>query len=218
MSMSDTLPSDSSSRGSGRSDGRQASFPGTRKKGSRKAGQPKVTERLFTPEKLEEMRDLWVGGATGATLARHFGCSRQTIHHHLLKVRKECRDNDADTLNCEIERIRSLQMFAWQNIRAQDGEETHHTIKDKILVEGGWDEPTADRIVKKIRHDRVVNWIGVVQWCISEVCKLKGYYLTRAEAEAKQEFRVAGQTREQITEKAALRFAEYVEKARNGEL
>jgi len=36
--------------------------------------------------------------------------------------------------------------------------------------------------------------------------------------ESIEEYRVAGQAREQITEKAAKRFSEYIEKARRGEL
>ena len=189
-----------------------------RRKAKRKPGRPKDQERVFLPADLEELRLLWIDGATGATLARHFGCSRTTIHHHLRTVCKECRDNSEDTADCEVERIRALQVFAWKNIRENDGEETHITIKEKILGNGIGEAVMADRVIKKIRHDRVVNWVGVVQWCISEVNRIRGHYNTRAQVEAKEEFRVAGQTREQITAKAAKRFAEYVEKARRGEI
>jgi len=189
-----------------------------KRKVKRKAGRPKLAERVFTPADLDEMRLLWIDGATGAALARLFGCTRQTIHHHLLGVRKECRDNSEDTADCEVERIRALQVFAWENIDEQDGEETHVTIKDKVLGKGKGEAEMIDRVVKKIRHDRTVNWVGVVQWCISEVNRIRGHYITRAQVEAKEEFRVAGQTREQITAKAAKRIAEYIDKARRGEL
>ena len=198
------------SRKVSRKPSRKPSRKAARKK--RPPGRPK--EPAITPANVRRMRILWIEGWTGSKLAEEFGISRNTVHHYLSGIRKESREEDSDLVEHEVERIRYLMAFAWGKIREQDGGETHTTIKDKIISDAGEEAAFADRIVKKIRHDRQTNWVGVVEWCIEQVCKLKGHYLTQNEAEANQEFRVAGYTRDEINKKAAIRFAEVVAEVR----
>jgi len=132
-------------------------------------------------------------------IADQLGVAESTIRHHLdHNIVPVWRLAVVRIAEIELARIDELERIAWVEFEKGLVPETQETVKQILAANGGNGE-TIERVIKTINRTTTTAWVQVVQWCISERCRIKGYYAAqRLRVDQGGTVRVAGKSREDI--------------------
>ncbi len=177
----------------------------------RKPGRPKRAERPIGPAELAQIGELWLRGRTRAEIARTLAVSESTVRHHLnATIRPLWRDHVAAPLGVELAKIDLLERVAWLQFESKGPAETTEQMKTG-LVHNGVELAVVERVIRKIHRPGQKTWLEVIEWCITERCKLAGYYRPKQdEGKRASSFRIAGMTADQVNDAMIQRMVKVI--------
>lgn len=191
---------------------------------TRIAGAPHKGERIITEAEYPEIYRHFTRGASATVMAKRFGCSRQTILHHLARCRAQMRQNMLRDRNEVLTELAAVRCAAWESFDKSQTPIKIDEIRNEIqaIVQAAPDRVgnitrQVTRMVSK--HGGDPTWLHVVIAAVMEECKLTGIYeASKLEATLRRpqidELRVAGSSPEEIEKVVGNRLASVLEKMR----
>jgi predicted transcriptional regulator len=181
----------------------------------RGAGKPRPSERPVTPEKLEQIADMFLEGTPITRIAEAIGVTRQTIQYHLdATIRPIWQEKMRSTLADDLAKVGHIERIAWERFHVSQQPETRRQVK-KALVDEGADPQVVEKVITKITKTGEVAWLQVAQWCIEHRAKVHGHYApTRHQVDMGGELRVAGMSPDQVDKEMIKRLFEKIEERR----
>lgn len=115
---------------------------------------------------------LYRRGMSQPEIARQLDVAQSTISYDLKALRKDWLEKAGTEFSAakaeQLAKIDHLELVAWQDYEASKSERT----ETQTSASG---ERKQARI-KKVQRDGNVEYLRIVQWCISERCKILGLY------------------------------------------
>ena len=174
-------------------------------KAVRKPGRPSHAERPINAEVLEQIARLWAKGWSGRKIAKSIGVHETSVRYHLKNTIKPLwRQQVVRPVELELAKIDHLETIAWEHFESDAPSESRENVEEALL-EASRGKNGALTVVKKatstIRKFGQTAWLDVVEWCISERCKLMGHNAAKDYRVSQDHaFRVAGTTPSDLDE------------------
>lgn len=180
----------------------------------RKVGRP----RRLGPTALDEIGKLWLQGYSNIWIGEQYGVDESTIRHHLTNTIKPVLfEQCSQQVDVELLKIDLMERVAWERFESEEPGEIREKgirgstqrIRD-LLEKHGVSEQLIERVT--IRRIGSSAWLNVVQWCIEQRCKIRGYYAAeRHDFNINLGIRAAGKSPDELDhemlEKLALMLA-----------
>jgi transposase len=116
--------------------------------------------------------NLYRRGMLQVEIAKQLGVVQSVISVDLKALRKDWMDkanaNFASKQAETLAKIDHLELVAWQDYETSKGERT----ETQTRASGDYKQAS----IKKVQRDGNVEFLRIVQWCISERCKILGLY------------------------------------------
>jgi hypothetical protein len=184
----------------------------------RKAGRPKRKEQPVTPEKIEQIGELWATGHTREEIGTVIGISRQAVDYHIQRTIKPLWEKSVlVSMGEALAEIDALKRVAWRQFRSDGAAETREQITQQVLEEPSSTEiklETIEKALTQVKRPGQVAWLHIVQWCIEQRSKMLGHYAPKHHQIDQGTFRVAGMTRDEVNTSMIELLLEKVEEGR----
>jgi hypothetical protein len=181
---------------------------------ARSPGRPKASERPITPERLEEIRVLWIRGTPITQIAARFAVDEKDIRHHIDRVVRPsiAAAGDREAVDF-LDKWDHIQVVAWELLEKSKSPITRREVHKELTAAGA---PLAivKRIVKRISRTGEPCWLNIIALAIQEQAKICGVYAPTKLKIEEDDFRFAGLTPEECDAAALARLKAKIEEHR----